>query len=83
MPSEDEPLNVKPLTGLPAAVADYIRTGMYFLHDAIAFAWDMPGKRGVWSSNMPPTQPPSVYHESPGQMVFVWNESAQQWERYA
>jgi len=81
--AENEQLNVKPLTGLPAGVADYIRTGMYFLHDAVAFGWDMPAKRGIWSSNVRPSHPPSYYHEVPGQIVFVGSEEAKQWERYA
>jgi hypothetical protein len=76
-------LNVKPLTGLPEGVAQYIREGMYFLHDAVAFGWDMPNKRGIWSSNVKPTHPPEYYHKVPGQLVFVWSDKQEQWERYA
>jgi hypothetical protein len=79
----EESINVKPLDGLPSVVADYIKDGLYFLHDAVSFAWDVAAKRGVWSSNVPPTQPPDYYHQVPGQMVFVWNDQREEWDRYA
>jgi hypothetical protein len=49
----------------------------------VAFGWDMPAKRGIWSSNTKPSHPPSYYHDVPGQMVFLWSDESKQWERYA